>query len=380
MSFFDTLRNISVKLEKKENSVFDYPVEKQKKYIERFPEPKDEIERSFFQYKCQMKLKKKITSIVLNFFSAPLFLYYLIKKEKIGESEKVDAIFFADGKPDNIIPLELREKYSRWKVIEDKGSFLSKDGKKYMKSIWKKHPFSYQLLLKSIIKIRFYDYVITSFSPKSIVVCNEYSFTSSLLTGYCRARGIKHINVMHGEKFYFMRDSFFVFDECYVWDDYYRQLLSQLRAEKEQFRISVPQAVKIESSGDISKKFDFTYYLGAESGLKLERIVENMEYISKSGFKVAIRPHPRYTNSTELAQMASELIIEDVSKITIEESLLRTKCAISLYSTVLSQAHYNGIDVMIDDVSNKEFFDKLKDRQYIMLNKSHRLLSEYLEK
>lgn len=69
--------------------------------------------------------------------------------------------------------------------------------------------------------------MITKYQSKAIVVHNEYSFTSSILTAYCETRNVLHINVMHGEKMYYIRDSYFRYDRCYVWDAYYRDLLSQ---------------------------------------------------------------------------------------------------------------------------------------------------------
>ena len=51
----------------------------------------------------------------------------------------------------------------------------------------------------------------------------------------------------------------------------------------------------------------------------------------------------------------------------IEKSILRTKNAISLYSTVLHQAAYNNVNVIIDDVTNRDRFLKLKELEYIFV-------------
>ena len=63
--------------------------------------------------------------------------------------------------------------------------------------------------LKVTIKVAGYSFMITKYQSKAIVVHNEYSFTSSILTAYCETRNVLHINVMHGEKMYYIRDSYF---------------------------------------------------------------------------------------------------------------------------------------------------------------------------
>jgi hypothetical protein len=184
---------------------------------------------------------------------------------------------------------------------------------------------------------------------------------------------------MHGEKLYYMRDSFFRFDECYVWDDYYRELFIKMRAAQSQFKVAVPPSLLFPNNTTVSKEKDYTYYLGWESGETLKSIVLAMNDLEKNGYKVAIRPHPRYTNLNEIRNYAPELEIEDNNIITIEQSLMRTNNAISVYSTVLNQAYNNGIGIVIDDISDKEKYEKLEERQYIMINKPHKLLSSLLE-
>ncbi len=51
---------MAVELERKNNSLFEYPIEKQKAYVKHFREPKDDIERGYFQYRCQMKVNNPL--------------------------------------------------------------------------------------------------------------------------------------------------------------------------------------------------------------------------------------------------------------------------------------------------------------------------------
>ena len=49
MSMNDMLRKMAVFLERRQDALFSYDVDKQRKYIEKFGNPRDEIERSYFQ-------------------------------------------------------------------------------------------------------------------------------------------------------------------------------------------------------------------------------------------------------------------------------------------------------------------------------------------
>jgi len=380
MGLASKLKDLAVELERKNNSLFEYPVDKQKKYIAHFREPKDDIERGYFQYRCQMRFNNPIVTFILNIVSLPMMIMYLRKgNSSIVDGRDADAVFFSDGKPANIIPDELREKVSDIEIVNEKKENLTKRDKEFVKSLWKRYPFSWQFLLKCLIKIRFYSYEIERLHPSCIIVCNEYSFTSSVLTTYCEEKGIQHINVMHGEKLYFMRDSFFRFHECYVWDDHYKDIFECLRAEKKQFKVAIPASLKIDTVG-ASKTIDYTYYLGAEKDNILKTIVDSMSELQKKGLRIAIRPHPRYSDIHEIHNTAPNVEIEDTKTFTIEDSLRRTGHAVSVYSTVLNQASCNDIGVVLDDVSNPSKFSRLKEIDYIMLSKPHELLSELLEK
>jgi hypothetical protein len=380
MGLANKLKDLAVELERKNNSLFEYPVDKQKKYVAHFHEPKDDIERGYFQYRCQMKFNNPVITCLLNLASLPMMLLYLKKgNSSITAGKHTDAIFFSDGKPENIIPDELREKVGSLEVIDEKKEYLTKQDKTFIKSLWKRYPFSWQFLLKCLMKVRFYSYEIERTHPSSIIVCNEYSFTSSVLTKYCGEQGIQHINVMHGEKLYFMRDSFFRFHECYVWDEHYKDIFERLRADKKQFKVAIPESLRIKTEG-ADKTVDYTYYLGAEKDDILKTIVNAMSELQKKGYRVAIRPHPRYSDIQEIKTTAPSVEIEEIKEFTIEDSLKRTGHAVSVYSTVLNQASCNDIGIVLDDVSNPSKFARLKEIDFIMLSKPHELLSELLEK
>lgn len=383
MSMNTVLRKLAVVLEKRQDALFSYDVEKQKKYIESLGQPKDEIERSYFQYKCQMQFNGKMITFMLNIISLLLLLLYLVKygrKRKINTLSQRELVFFRDGKPGNILPNSLKEKYQTIENNPMEGILLTKSDKRFIKKIIRRYPLSWQFVLKCMIKIGRYSYAIQEYSPKAITVCAEYSFTSSVLTAYCREKNIRHINVMHGEKLYYMRDSFFKFDECYVWDEYYAKLLTLLKADQSQFVVERPDSLMFDNSIPRTYMYDYTYYLGAESDEVLQRIAKSLKEICERGNKIAIRPHPRYSDIEIINNLFAYAVIEDTKNISIEYSLMRTKHAISLYSTVLNQALCNNIPVIIDDISNPRNYRKLSELGYVCLSKEHEVLSYVMEK
>lgn len=381
MNISDLLRKVAVYLERKQDALFSYSVEKQKEYLRNMGQPQDEIERSYFQYKCQMEFNGWLLSALINLVSFPMAVLFLLKRKK--KEEKVlnicEACFFRDGKPENILPISLKKRYKQIESNPEEGCILSKKDRHFVRELIKRYPFSWHFIFKCIIKVGRYSFAIEKYDPKAIIVCAEYSFTSSVLTLYCRRRNVKHIDIMHGEKLYYMRDSFFEFDECYVWDAYYADLLKSLKASEKQFVVEVPESLRFTT--DIERKVinDFTYYLADENEVVLEKIANILRSMYEKGKRISVRPHPRYSNLEVVNRLFSYADIQDTKEITIEQSLLQTGAAISLYSTVLNQAKCNSIPVVIDDMSNPVNFHKLDELKYICLNKEHQLLSDIVE-
>lgn len=383
MSMNDMLRKMAVLLERRQDALFSYDVDKQRKYIEKLGNPRDEIERSYFQYKCQMQFNGKGITFLLNLVSFPVAIIYWFKYGKNGQVNQMEPkslVFFRDGKPENILPKSLKNKYDTIESNPVEGTLLTEKDKKFIKKIIYRYPFSWQFILKCLIKIGRYSFAIEEYSPEAIAVCAEYSFTSSVLTAYCKQRNIKHIDVMHGEKMYYMRDSFFKFDECYIWDEYYGKVLTSMKADRNQFVVEVPASLKFDEELPRIQKYDYTYYLGAESEDVLKKIAKILEKLYKNGKRISIRPHPRYSNMDLVKKIFAFANVEDTKKISIEQSLLQSGAAISLYSTVLNQALCNSIPVIIDDMSNPVNFNKLRELGYICLYKEHELLSNVMRK
>lgn len=382
VNILQKLNNLANWITRNTNNNINFSPEIQQDFLNTFSEPKDEIERSYFQYKCQMKLYGKIISLLINIGSIPLLIFYYFKKTNDILKEAPDSndvgVYFSDGNTIDILPNELQGKYTI-KIINTKKECFDEEDKNDFWKLYRRYPFSIHFLLKVLIKIRFYSYAVKAYSPKAIIVCNEYSFTSSFLTYYCRKNKIKHINAMHGEKLFFIRDSFFEFDECYVWDDFYIKLFRKLKAKEGQFKVAIPKTLIFDIKNKKQIKYDFKYFLAAESKEEIRVICNSLIRLKDKGHKICVRPHPRYSLERDIEYIKTQDIdCEDVRKIRIEDSILESGNVISLYSTILNQAFHNGVNIVIDDVSNKELFGKLELLDYIMLNKKHDLLSGYL--
>lgn len=383
MNLLKILKKAAVFVYEKQDSLFSYDLNKQLSYISHFNDPVDDIERSYFQYMCQMKLSGTFIKFLLNFVSIFLIPIYLIKLRKMVIKDaltNINAIFFTDGKPKNILPLELLEEFPNIVYENNENSYyLSKSDMDFTWMLIKRYPLSYYFILKCVMKIARYSATIKQYSPRAIVVCTEYSFTSSVLTAYCETQNLKHINVMHGEKLFYMRDSFFRFHECYIWDNFYKDLFIQLRAEPKQWIVALPQSINFCCNDIVEKKYDFTYYLAFEQESELMTIGTFIKKLSDKGYNISVRPHPRYTDLKLVNEIFAEYQIENHKNLTIEESVKRTKRAISLYSTVLNQAFRNGVEVVIDDLTNPQKYNNLIDLQYVILSKKHTLLSKFFD-
>lgn len=379
-----TLITLARAFQRKKKLLFSADIEVQQKFIKKLGVPRDDIERGYFQYRCQMKLLGRSLAFLYNITSMPLMLLYK-KRAAHACTPKAeggfDAVFMYNG-TDTILPQSVKENNSVRQVKDfQKKLLLTEEDIVFLKDLRKWYPFAWHFRFKCLMKVAIYSFQITSFQPKALIVSSEYSFTSSVLTAYCEYAGVRHINVMHGEKLYYMRDSFFRFHECYVWDEHYKSLFSDLKAEPTQFIIAVPPSLAPWGNTDVSKTVDYTYYLGAEQCRETFRIKRSLDLLIKYGNRVAIRPHPVYSAVDEIQSVFGgddNYIIED-SALPIEISVLRTRYAVSCYSTVLVQAINNGVVAVIDDVTNKGKYEKLKRLRYICMEKEHFLLSDMVK-
>lgn len=377
------LKNIVGKiLDKRSKKYFSYT--KQNSYLNKFPLPQDNIERSFFQYKCQMYIQSKFFYVLSTFSSWILYpcIIYKIKKQKINLYDSVDAIFNCYDIDKEILPNSLRKKYTNIYMNESmEGNLFDENLIAFIKEKLKKHRYKRYFYLKCIMKLSYYNYLIKKYKPKAIICYSEFSFTSSVLTEYCRFMGIKHINIMHGEKNFDITNSFCCFDEFYVWADFYKDLFLELKMTSV-FKVELPRMFLYDNL-NVCELIDYTYYLTNQRNDELKKIIAMLTNLACEKKKIAIRPHPRYTDINYLKHICnSNIEIENYSNMSIRDSIQRTHYIVSDFSTVLTQGFFAKKQVVIDDITNPKLYFEMIDLKYgIVYKKDNYIrLSELLER
>ena len=344
--------------------------------------PKDDIGRSIAQHKCQVyPFKKEVFRLNLKaFFLTPLILLALLFKKKclikVKDNQSAIVCYNCYNLP-GALPVALNNENISCLKSEECSYYLSKKDlpflfKLFFRCFW--HPF---LTLRVLLKVAKYRAIIDSFQNlEAIAITGEFIDTSSALTQYCRENGIKHYDFMQGEAFGSPRASFFHFDKCYVWDQHYKEMFISFGACPEQFEVSLPQCLQKIDSVNIDKTIDYTYFLCGDPDEELTIIRSAIDKLAAKGYVCEVRPHPKWSDMELVKKVFQGISIQDTGIVNIDASIVKTKNAVSLYSTVLLQAYYNDVNVVIDDLSCPAKFNMLEGYQYIMLSKPHQLLSE----
>jgi hypothetical protein len=306
------------------------------------------------------------------------------KKREVNNSHSSQsniAVFISGLNDVSYIPEKLQKEFDQI-IHQDylSENKLTKSDDALIKDLLKKYWRNPYFVLKCAMKIGLYSQHINTYNPKAIITFSEFSFTSSLLTYYCNLRGIEHINIMHGEKLFNIRDSFVGFDRFYVWDEHYINLFIQLRAKKNQFKVEIPKVLSLKVYNDDNYDYVITYYLGNECESELTSIINDLSRLDIPSDKICIRYHPRYSDKELVKKIFHGYIIENPYEVDIEKSLSMTKYAVSLYSTVLYLAYINGKEVVINDLSIPKKYEMLDNLNYIMISKPHIKLSDLLIK
>ena len=359
--------------------LFERNLEKDISFFKRM-RPKDIFGRSIAQHKCQVyPFKKEVLRFnCLSLFMMPLAILALLLKKRVNvNDDQSNIVFYNCSNLPGSLPEALSDKSIRSLSCSECPFYLCLGDIPFLIGFFFRsicHPF---LAFRVMLKVARYRAIIDSFKKLEVIaITGEFVDTSSAMTQYCHKRGIKHFNFMQGEAFGSPRASFFHFDKCFVWDQHYVDMYTSFGATPEQFEVSLPQCLqKIENNG-IEKTVDYTYYLGGDPDEELLVIRKALDKLVAKGLVCEIRPHPKWSDMEAVRKEFDGISIQDTSKVNIDHSILQTKNAISLYSTVLLQAFYNDVHVVIDDLSSPNKYKQLESYQYIMLNKPHRLLSE----
>lgn len=380
MNFFKILRF----LEHGNRTVFGFPKEEQIAYLTRLGEAGDDIDRGYKQYLCQNQLVRPQWKIglfnVVGALGLPFMLqFFLVKRIFATQGQHIDCLIEKKGMPE-VVPSEVREKYHPSEDYEMRSSLCLAD----LGFCWRlicrapQHPY---FVFKAMMNVARYSQLIRRYSPKTMIQFGEFSFSSSILTDYCHRHGVRHVDVMHGEKLFNIRDAYFHYDECYVWNEHYVKLFTSMKAEPTQFVVAVPPSVKIDEDKykNPSVYADYKYYLALYDEDTIRQIVDSMSFAAKEGKTVKYRPHPRYSDLDLLKKYVKEDAIELPKEVNIQESVANMGCAVGSFTTVMVQTYLSGKQVMMDDVAEKKEYEQLRSLNYILSGDGFDRLSDHQE-
>ena len=377
------LRKIMKKYFETTDSLFSISAPKLKEYISSFNEPVNDAERSFYQYKCTLFRMNTLGRTLVKLSGMVLYLPYLIKiRSNSASFEKTyDAVFMTDGISLSTIPSSLVQKFPNIvQVPFGMRMCMNEEDVRFSKAITRDYRFHLYFKLKLIMKLGMYSAIIEQYRPKAIISYAESSFTSSILTKYCEDKGIEHISIMHGERIFNLKTSFFRFSNYYVWDNFYIKLMTKLRCASDQYIVEVPPSVSGTIVNDaMVPKYFMTYYLEAEGEDTLLLIREALQMLKNNNKKCSLRIHPRAGNSELVHRILGEFDIQTAKDTTLNDSLANTDYVASVVSTVLFEGWVKGKKVIIDNYCQKSYYEKLKELDYIMLTKPHLLLADIID-
>lgn len=365
--------------QKSVDALFDRDLDRDISFFQRL-HPKDDFGRSIAQHKCQVyPFKKDLFKLnCMAFFLTPVIMFFLLFKKRVhvNDDNSTTVCYYCFNLPGSL-PAAFRQEKISYLTSEECPYYLCRKDVSFLirffiRSFW--HPF---LSFRVLLKVAKYRAIIDSFNKLEVIaITGEFSDTSSAMTQYCHENGIKHYDFMQGEVFGSPRSSFFHFDKCYVWDEHYKNMFIGFGATPKQFEVSLPKCLQKIDGDHNNKTIDYTYYLGGDPDEELTIIREALDKMVIKGYSCEVRPHPHWSNMEEVKKVFDGIAIQDTKCVNIEQSILKTRNAVSLYSTVLIQAYFNDVHVVIDDLSSPEKYKMLEVYQYIMLNKPHQLLSE----
>lgn len=286
---------------------------------------------------------------------------------------------------EDVVPLEELAKYKKNRIINNidkRFGIVSRESRRIVFSCMRQYPgdfFFHYYVLKELLA---HDMIINTYAPRATVVyVNERNVASPILKEVYENQGRKLISFMHGEYLLNLIQAYMGFSEYYVWDESYIDTFQNfLKCNIDKYCVYTPK--KLEKKWNletITPEYDYTYYFSNEKDEQIVKIAKLLSALQKKGKRCKLRPHPRFMQDVMKSfDLFAGIPIEDPKNVTLEESLGRTEYAVGLRTTVLYEAEVEGRGVVLDDVTDKEAFDNMKNRRSRLIFHPHQLLSAIL--
>lgn len=374
------------------------PVKAQKDFFSSFPDPKDDVERSFFKYQCLLfcsySRHQKLLVNTLCFFALSLFIiYYRLRGLKfdydLSNYKPQDLLLRKIGKTipiADIFPEKLNGYFAEtvdYQGIPYKKLFISNDAYLLFKKVSARHRFAFHYRLVVLMRLASACFLLANYHPRAVTtyVC-EREFADPLLTSFYQAHGVEYHGFMHGDYLFSIQFAFMKLSKYWIWSDHYERMFRSLNCEFETEIYTPGKYSGIVKPRKSVEDYDYyaTYYFSDETKASIELVKDALLKIKAKGLKCKVRPHPRFSNKEAIRQsFEKDFYVEDPAQTTIESSLENTYLTIALVSTVLSQAYYSKKKIVIDDISNPSKYLELFDKDYILIDKADYLLSDLIK-
>lgn len=367
-----------------------------KEKIESYGEPQDDFERVRLHFICTQTYTTPAKRFVKNaaaLIAMPFVYFFFCRcadsrkdKKRIVCDALVHAPFdFSTLKPEEL-PEELYEEFEniRFSGISKKsfrGGILDEKARAILKNLIKRYPLCFYMNFFVMYQLANLCKLLNIYRTSAIITEREENDPAiTLLTQYCESCGAEYICIMHGEYFYEPFHAFMRLSRFYVWDEYYIQQFYKLKSSAD-FIVYHPKRFQMNIKRCAEPEFFVSYYLQTQSREEMLKIRQVLDEFIARGYKCKIRLHKRATDKRVVKEVFgdSEIVIEDNERVSIGESYENTKYIISVFSTVLSEAYENGLEPVIDDMSNPELYESLKKAMYINISRIEMRLSKLTE-
>jgi hypothetical protein len=220
-----------------------------------------------------------------------------------------------------------------------------------------------ELLCNLVRWLGYYGYVVKHYQPKDAVVhFFEGTASSSLMTAYLHERGLRHIDVQHGEIMFTAMSAFCQFDEVRLWGEHFREIFLSSRSPARTIRVSGTQyhrdlfrQVRHQQQPRPKRLLIIDPFLYEETQLHyamIKKVVERLD----SGWEVRLRRHPAELRArlawmdelnAELRSRGQSLCLEEEPPtVPIEEALGKSRIVLGVASSALIEAWIAGCKVI----------------------------------
>ncbi len=222
----------------------------------------------------------------------------------------------------------------------------------------------FPVLLCNLVRwLGYYGFAADFYRPKHAVVhfCESVA-SSSLLTAYLHERGLRHIDVQHGELRFMTNFAFCHFDEIRVWGDYFREIVLLNRSPREDVRVvQIPyyRELFMQVRNRLQPRparllilDPFLYHDLARYASLIDRVLVRLD----ASWEIRVRRHPaelrkkldwmELVNANPSLRRRGIAMTEEGPSVPIEAALARSRLVLGVASGAMIEAWIAGCKVI----------------------------------